>query len=161
MSRILAEFRAGRVRRWHTNPWLCHTVDTVADHGARCKHIIKGRYPAASQELLHMATIHDFGEYVTGDVGGPTKDAHPELRAMLERIEKEAREAIFGPDPELSAIEQRWLKFADRLDPYIWARHHRAPMDRDGWPAAMCWLYGESCALGVDAEWTALVKGME
>ena len=34
------QFRASFVRRWHTNPDLAQTVDTLAGHGGRVARII-------------------------------------------------------------------------------------------------------------------------
>jgi hypothetical protein len=57
--------------RWHTNPDLAQTVDTLAGHGGR---------------------------------------------AALDRI--------WPGLPELTPDEYERLKFADRLDAYMWAKHH-------------------------------------
>jgi hypothetical protein len=44
-----------------------------------------------------------------------------------------------------------WLKFADRLDAYMWAAHH-APhiMGRDGWPELLTWINETAEFFGVD-----------
>jgi hypothetical protein len=157
---ILTAWHAGRVRRWHTNPHLSWTSDYNDGHQGRVATLILLLHPAPTLEIISAALIHDGGEWAVGDVSGTVKARYPDLAVWLAKIEQEAIEAIFGAFPDLSPVEAQWLKFADRLDAWIWARHHRAPMDRDGWPAATCFLYAEACALGVDAEWTDLVRGM-
>ena len=50
----------------------------------------------------------------------------------------------------LSDDEEAWLKFADRLDAYMWAQHHRPwIMGRDGWPEARSALEAMAEDLGV------------
>jgi len=61
-----AQFRASFVRRWHTNPDLAHTVDTLAGHGGRVARIILKLWPDASPALLKWALVHDDGESVVG-----------------------------------------------------------------------------------------------
>jgi hypothetical protein len=79
------------------------------------------------------------------------KHGHPELAEMLARAEYIARTDLWGIDPAISSAEERWLKFADRLDAYMWAAHH-APhiMDRDGWPELLTWIMETADVLGVD-----------
>ena len=160
MSRILNAFKAGSVHGWHTNSWLAGINDRNDAHSGRTARIIDLLWPDAPKALLQAALRHDDGEFSFGDVPAPAKDSDPIFAGMLADRETGARQAIWGPDPVLTADDLRKLHFADRLDRWIWARHHRAPMDRDGWPAAMCWLFAEAQMLGVDAEWNALVKGM-
>ena len=160
MSLILDAFKAGSVHRWHCNPWLAGTHDRTDGHGARVARIIDLLWPDAPKALLQSALRHDDGEVAVGDVKAPAKDADPVFAEMLEDRETVARQSLWGPDPALTLDDLRKLKFADRLDAWIWARHHRAPMSVDGWPAAMCWLFAEAQMLGVDAEWNALVLDM-
>ncbi len=58
------QFRASFVRRWHTNPDLAQTVDTLAGHGGRVARIIIKLWPDSSVALLHWALVHDDGESV-------------------------------------------------------------------------------------------------
>ena len=81
-----AQFRASFVRRWHTNPDLAQTVDTLAGHGGRVARIILKLWPDSSLALLHWALVHDDGESVVGDVPAPAKGAtviHEQERAAL------------------------------------------------------------------------------
>ena len=83
------QFRASFVRRWHTNPDLAQTVDTLAGHGGRVARIILNLWPDASKALLQWALVHDDGESVVGDVPAPAKGAtviHEQERAALDQI---------------------------------------------------------------------------
>ena len=139
------QFRASLVRRWHTNPDLAQTVDTLAGHGGRVARIILNLWPDASAALLQWALVHDDGESVVGDVPAPAKGAtviHEQERAALDRI--------WPGLPELTPDEYERLRFADRLDAWMWAKHH-APhvQDSDGWPGCRRWLVEQAEALGV------------
>lgn len=145
MTDIQSQFRASFVRRWHTNTDLAQTVDTLAGHGGRVARIILKLWPDASTALLHWALVHDDGESVVGDVPTPAKGAtviHEQERAALDRI--------WPGLPELTPDEYERLCFADRLDAYMWARHH-APhvLIGDGWPECRRWLFAQAEALDV------------
>ena len=157
---IITAWHAGRVRRWHTNAHLSWTSDYNDGHQGRVASLLLLLHPAPTLDLIRAALTHDMGEWAIGDLNALAKARHPDLAALVAQIEQEALEVIFGAFPDLPPQDARWLKFADRLDAWIWARHHRAPMDRDNWPAAMCWLFAEAQMLGVDAEWNALVLDM-
>ena len=150
-DRMTAAFRAGFVRRWHMNPDLSHVTDRIDGHSARVARIILMLNPDPSVSLLKAALIHDDGESATGDVCGEVKRKNPKLAAMLDVIEAEAREAIWGADADLTDVERQWLKFADRLDGYMWADFH-APhvMGGDGWPEARARLLNQAVVLGCD-----------
>jgi hypothetical protein len=132
---ILAIFRAGFVRRWHTNPDLGHTCDRIDGHSARVARIILALHPEPTLSLIRAALIHDDGESVVGDIPYPAKIGR--LGTEYRAAEGKAERAIWGDAPMLSGDDLAWLKFADRLDAYMWAAHH-APhvMGRDGWPGA-------------------------
>lgn len=156
MIDLMAIFRAGFVRRWHTSPDLAHTCDRIDGHSARVARIILALHPDPSVDLLRTALIHDDGESVAGDVKAPTKDAFPVIAHALAEMEVQASVALWGSvayDDDPQPHGREWLKFADRLDAYMWAQHH-APhvMGRDGWPEAREWLEAQAISLGcVDA----------
>jgi 5'-deoxynucleotidase YfbR-like HD superfamily hydrolase len=145
-------FRAGFVRRWHMNPELCHTVDRVDGHAGRVARIILMLNPGVSVGLLRSALIHDDGESVVGDVKAPSKEEFPIIADALEELECMARGQIWGVEHMDHPVgnDAVWLKFADRLDAFMWAKHH-APhvMNSDGWPAAKSWLLTEAARLNV------------
>jgi len=121
MPNLRTIFEAMRLPRWHCNPHLAQTHDTLDGHSARVARIILALHPDPSLDLIRMALIHDDGESVVGDVPAPIK---PKLHPAFERMETDAREDIWGPDPLLDRDEVAWLKFSDKLDAYQWARHH-------------------------------------
>lgn len=152
MDKLRTIFEAGRLRRWHTNAHLSHTNDTLDGHSARVARIILALHPDPSFDLIRMALIHDDGESFVGDMPAPIK---PKLHPQFERMETDAREDIWGPDPLLDRDEQAWLKLADKLDAYQWARHH-APhlIERGEWAAARDALLIMANDLGCrDAVW--------
>ena len=130
-------FRAGFVRRWHMNPDLCHTVDRIDGHSARVARIILMIHPDPSMSLISAALIHDDGESGAGDVCGLVKRDLPALSKILDDLEQIVTMDIWGYAFSHEGKDLEWLKFADRLDAYMWAKHH-APhvMDSDGWPEA-------------------------
>ena len=148
-------FRAGLVRRWHCNPDLAHTVDRIDGHGARVARIIIALHPEPSFGLIEGGLSHDDGEWISGDVNRTTKASRPVFSQMLGEIEQESRILLWGYDAtaDLSSSERLWLKFADRLDAYMWAQHH-APhvLTGDDWPDARVWLLETAEALGADIE---------
>ncbi|WRH62061.1 MAG: YfbR-like 5'-deoxynucleotidase [Fuscovulum sp.] len=137
---LLAIFHAGLVHRWHRSPFLAHTVDRLDGHQGRVARIILMLHPSPSRALIFHALTHDDGESATGDVPSPAKKANPILRRELEIMEDERRAELWGADDPLSQSDQLWFHFADKLDAFMWAKHHRAPMDGDGWPEAREWL---------------------
>lgn len=145
MTNIQSQFRASFVRRWHTNPDLAQTVDTLAGHGGRVARIILKLWPDASEALLQWALVHDDGESVVGDVPSTTKGA-----TVIQEQERAALDRIWPGLPELTPDEYERLKFADRLDAYMWAKHH-APhtLESDGWPECRRWLFAQAEVLGV------------
>ena len=151
MINLNSIFRAGFVRRWHSNADLCHTVDRIDGHSARVARIILALHPSPSVALIRAALTHDDGESVTGDMSAVMKRNNPVIAAHLAGAEYIARTDLWGLDPPICRVDERWLKFADRLDAYMWAAHH-APhiMDRDGWPELLTWINETAELLGVD-----------
>lgn len=144
MADILAIFRAGFVRRWHTNPDLAHTCDRIDGHSARVARIILAMHPNPSLALVRAALIHDDGESVVGDIPpSPYKrQLAAESGSFPDKMEDCAIADLWGWTAyEVDAGHAEWLKFADRLDAYMWAAHH-APhvLGVDGWPEAREWL---------------------
>ena len=145
-------YRAGRVRRWHANPDLAHTDDRIDGHSARVARIILARHPAPSFDLIRAALIHDDGESVTGDVPAEAKRMFPALARALKGAEAQAVLRLWGtlPDANLTARDLEWMKFADRLDAYMWAQAHRPDiLAADGWPEDFDTLTALAAELGV------------
>lgn len=151
MIDLVAIFRAGFVRRWHTNPDLAHTADRIDGHSARVARIILALHPEPSLDLIRAALTHDDGENAVGDVKAPAKDEFPVIADALDEMEHYERERLWAGDwcDVIGGDDRRWLKFADRLDAYMWAAHH-APhvLSGDGWPGAWGWIEDQSVELG-------------
>ena len=146
-------WRAGRVRRWHSNADMADTVETVDGHQARVARLVLALSPLASRNLLRAALTHDDGEHASGDVSGPIKRQHPALADELRHIEDVARQSIWGSDATLTAHEQLLLDVCDKLDAYLWVRHHRPEhLSGHGWPEARQRLQADAIALGLTAE---------
>lgn len=135
---ILSIYDACRVRRWHTNPELSCTDDYIDGHSGRVTRYILKLHPCPSRQLIIAALIHDDGEHGIGDIAQPAKvmlrQFEPVAMARLDACEEDALAEIWDAFPDLTAMETQWLRFADRLDAYIWAAKHGARMDRNGWP---------------------------
>lgn len=148
-------FLAGFVRRWHTNPDLCHTCDRVDGHAARVARFLIYLWPQSRLEVLRAALIHDDGEIAVGDMSTTVKNRRPDIAYGLAEIEAAEINAIWGTPDSLTIDETDRIKFCDRLDAFLWAKHH-APhvLDDDGWPEAQRWLQAQAYRLGVsDKVW--------
>jgi len=142
-TRLAAQFRAGRTRRWHANAWLADTNDRVDGHAARVARIILALHPAPTLALLAAALVHDDGENGEtgiGDIPGPVRNALPaEARLALDEREANARLALWpkyggAPARTLTGANRTWLHFADRLDALMWVAWHRPELLQSaGW----------------------------
>jgi 5'-deoxynucleotidase YfbR-like HD superfamily hydrolase len=150
MTDLAKLYRAGLVRRWHTNPDMCGVVDPVEAHAGRVARLCAWLWQDASADLLRAALSHDDGEWAVGDMSARVKRAHPEIAEVLAVMEQDARESIWGPDPVLSEVDRTRLKYADALDAYMTAaRYAPAVLGGDGWPEQRAWLIGGAHVLGV------------
>ena len=109
----MTPYLASLTRRWHANPYLCHTGDDLASHGGRMAILALMFWPEPDAVLLAQCVTHDLGEYKTGDIpwGAPNKDHEAEDIAR-----GEMGMCFNPPDPR--------LKFLDSLDAYLWMQHH-------------------------------------
>lgn len=149
MITVIRAWLATFTRRWHANPDLCHTTDSVGWHSSRMAVLALQIWPYCSRELIVACLYHDLGECVTGDVPWAVKRAHPELARMLNEIEGVASQDMGALHP-IDAADCRRLKYLDRLDAYLWVKHH-APhiLTRGDWRECRAWLKKQSSALGV------------
>jgi HD domain len=136
------------VRRWHVNPDLCHTVDPIGGHSARMAILALHFWPDCSRDLLVACLCHDLGESVTGDVPWGAK-ADNDLADCLAVIEGKALRKM-GMAFSVNERDHRRLKYLDRLDAYLWAKHH-APhvLSRDDWRESLAWLQAEADNLNI------------
>lgn len=141
--------RSGYVQRWHANPDMAHTCETLAHHHCQVAQIILAVHPAPSLTLIDAALHHDCGEMGLGDVSQRAKRESTMLQSLLEIFEARNRRAM-GLEWRLTDDEKRWLKFADRLAAYAFMLQ-RAPhlANGDGWPEDRAWILNEANRLGV------------
>jgi 5'-deoxynucleotidase YfbR-like HD superfamily hydrolase len=104
-------YASGKVRRWHTHPYL---TQTNADHSWGVATILALIHPAPSAELLMEALLHDAHEGACGDVPSTAKDA--DFKRWEARQEQAFRERNFLPTCKLSDEDKRWLKLADMIE---------------------------------------------
>jgi len=156
MADLAAVFASGRVRRWHTNLDLSCTEDYNDAHQGRVARIILALHPDPSAGLICAALTHDDGERGPGDLSTDAKK-NPELRAIVEAEERKTAVKTWGKIWWLESDEQKWLKFADRLDAYMWAKH-KAPwvLVQDTWVKHRRELLDSVESLGC----TAKIKGI-
>ncbi len=128
---------SGRVLRWHTNPRMSSTQDRLDGHHARVAQIILERHPDPSVALLRAALTHDAGEAIVGDLPAGMKRQMPEVAERHALVEAVSRDTISGAFPDLSESDQTWLRFADRLDAFLWASWHGEDMQQLGWRLAL------------------------
>lgn len=149
-DQLTKKWRATFLRRWHANPDLCDTHDTLAGHQGRVAIIIHHLWPDCRKELLVAALHHDMGEpFFAGDVSYRAKADNPDLAEMLSEGEKRAIEAL-GVIYDLTPDEERKLKFADRLDAAMWVEHHKPELTYDGeWAEEIDRLCQEEIDLGI------------
>lgn len=137
-------YLSGSVRRWHMNPAMAHTGQTDADHQGRCVHLLLTLHPGPSAALIRACATHDGGELDAGDLSHDFKQQNPDIAGAHAAFEDLARQAIFGPDPDLTLDEARWVKLIDRLEGAAWvlltnpSEYHRA---------ASAWLRAEAMML--------------
>ena len=137
-------YLAAMVRRWHVNPHLNQSGQTLGHHGAAAAIIAHALWPGDA-ELLWACIAHDLGEIATGDVPSPAKRANPELALMLVSIEAAALDAMgirYQPSDRLDLV--------DRLEAYLWMMHHAA-LQRltPEWRKGLAWIEDMALEQGV------------
>lgn len=136
--------RSGLVRRWHTNPDLAHSGETLGHHQWVVANLVLWFHPSPSMALVKESLRHDVGELKAGDLSQPFKARNPELAAEHSRLELSFRDEICGTE-FLTEEEAGWLKLCDRLAAYVWmlgaAPHLR---HQAGWRSDMEWIFAEA-----------------
>lgn len=151
---LLDLWLSGAVRRWHCNPVISGSGQTLADHQGRCAQLVLALWPDASMALVYAALHHDVGEYLAGDLSADFKKwADPAVIDAHAAVEAQARDKICGRAwPDLTEDEALALKLVDRLEALIFARiHHPAEFDRaiSGWLKAQDRVVQMARQLGV------------
>ena len=114
--------RSGNVQRFHAIPGL--NTQSIANHSWGVAMLIQELLPDCRKELILAALTHDCAELVTGDIPATAKWNKPELRDMLEDIER-TTEREWGINFELTADEKKLLKLCDCLEGMFYCLHQR------------------------------------
>lgn len=116
---LAALYLSGETRRWHANPAMAGTGQTIADHHCRAAQLLLALHPGAAPALVYHVLHHDVGEALAGDLPQPFKAAQPDLAAAHSGIEAEFAGAMLGaPLPHLTPREADWAKLVDMLEAY-------------------------------------------
>src|SRR5574343_452037 len=146
MSELKKTWLATFTRRWSCNPDLCHTHDPVGAHSARVALILWTLWPDSPRDLIVAALMHDLAESVVGDLP-PAGKSMLANAATAERLIATQN----GWHIALKDVDATRLRFADQLDAFMWADHHRAT-DTDEWHDAREMLVYQAERLGVRAK---------
>jgi hypothetical protein len=151
----LSDVWAADVNRWHHNKSrrLRDCGDTVDKHSNRMIRLMVYLNPAGvDQGKLALAiAVHDIGETATGDVSYVTKREHPDLSAKLDQLEWQARKNMHQRAPTLNPLEERWLRFLDRLDSYLMANDaDPSVLSLPEWTRDYTRLQDQAKSLGID-----------
>ena len=149
---------AGFVRRWHSNPFMAHVDDRLLGHSGRVALLMLGLWPDTPREALISAIVHDLPEVVIGDVSGLAKRNHPALKVALDVVEAEAAIEM-GCEPSIDPVWGERLHLCDKLDAYLYAKHHRPDRMRlDDWPEALGIISKRAGCEGVWLEVQDIIK---
>jgi hypothetical protein len=114
-----AIWRSGAVHRWHHSKHhiLRTSGDTVAAHSARVAMLVGLLFPAASEDTIMSALLHDAPESAHGDTGRMAKINSPDLKYFLEELSDDWFDemGIF-----LTEIHCPAIKICDSLDAILW-----------------------------------------
>ena len=121
------------INRWHCQPTLRDSGDTVSAHSARVASLCHSQaarkgYPLHDSDLPYAALHHDAAEQVLGDVPAPAKARFPALARAYARAEAHVM-AEMGLAVCLPPQEAAMLDLCDKLDALMW-------MDRCGYTGA-------------------------
>ena len=108
--KIRTILQAGNVTRFHNSIGMDKQKNS--EHQWETALVLQHIYPNCSKELLLAALTHDSAEYHTGDIPFPIKQASPELKVTLDKLEEEW-EKQHGVYFELNDEEKYFLKIAD------------------------------------------------
>ncbi len=104
---------SGDVVRFHNHVGI--DKQKTSEHQWGVALIVEHIYPEGSKALLLAALTHDAAEYYMGDIPAPVKWDNPELKAMLQQMERKWEERN-GVDFDLHHDEHVVLKMGDTLE---------------------------------------------
>lgn len=110
---------AGDLKRYHT--WRTIQEQTVAAHSWHYMRILLAIWPECPREILIDAMFHDIGEIGVGDLPYPVKAHNPNLKAEMDKLERDTHLAMClpwsVPAPIRSNLKINWiLKLAHMME---------------------------------------------
>lgn len=157
---IYETYRSGHVARFHGNPEMAWTGQTLGHHQWGVSMLLCALFPdRVTMPLLWEALHHDTGEMWTCDMSYPAKRRYPDVAVALADAEADARAWMGVPEAALTEDEEAMLKLCDRLESLLFARV-RTPhvLQGDGWPEVRTAVLGAAWTLGVGAEVEGLLR---
>lgn len=139
-------YHATMVKRWHTNAAMSDTNDPVGYHSGRMAILALKLWPC-DWKTVGACLTHDLGEFASGDI--PYDGDKTTANAVADKWSVD-NELDWHINP--TALTKHRVKMLDRLDAYLWARHHEPRMVRKNkaWQDQRDWLVSEGKQLGVD-----------
>ncbi len=133
------------VKRWHANAAMSDTNDPVGYHSGRMAILALKLWPC-DWATVAACLAHDLGEYASGDI--PYDGDKTTANAVADKWSAD-NELDWHIDATTTVVKR--VKFLDRLDAYLWARHHKPDiLQEKAWQSQRDWLVSESKQLGVD-----------
>lgn len=158
---LAALYLSGETRRWHANPVMARTAQTITDHQCRAAQLLLALHPAASPALVYTVLHHDVGEALAGDLPQPFKAANPALAVYHAEVESMLCVRILGQGmPGLNGVEQDWAKLVDVLEAALFTLFHALPeyyRPGSGWLATEVEILHRAALLGCEGAVRALI----
>lgn len=128
MNNVKVEFLDIKPNMIRIDSILLHLAKTCRYHGmvsgwySNAEHSILCSLKGTDDYIKKAALIHDFGEYITGDVASPVKKLCPDYDKMCEEVQSKINYHFLGCynlpsevksiDSMMTATEQRFLRNA-------------------------------------------------
>jgi 5'-deoxynucleotidase YfbR-like HD superfamily hydrolase len=107
---------AADVVRYHTK--RVHRSQSIGAHSFGIMLLLNQVAPDARKAVFVAAMHHDLPELITGDIPAPIKKMHDALGPLMDDIESGL--APLFRDCGLTPMEERLLKWADRMELVLW-----------------------------------------
>lgn len=149
---MAALYLSNETRRWHANPVMARTGQTIADHQCRAAQLLLALHPLARPPLIYYVLHHDVGEALAGDLPQPFKAANADVAAAHAAVEAQLCARILrGPLPQLTPQEADWAKLVDMLEAALFTLFHALPeyhRPGSGWVSTEAEIMRRARALG-------------
>ena len=158
---LAALYLSNETRRWHANPVMARTGQTIADHQCRAAQLLLALHPRANTALIYYVLHHDMGEALAGDLPQPFKAANPAVAASHAEVEGQLCTRILQRSlPHLTSQEVDWAKLVDMLEAALFTLFHALPeyyRPGSGWVSAEADVMRRARALGCAGAVRALI----